>query len=357
MMSALVSTYLLLGGALRVSVAEFERMAAASARAQVENVRAVYLTSGITRSSRFDRFLDLIEETEVNALVIDLKDPDGRLSFRPVTDALRPFTPDRYTIKDLPRRVERIHERGGLAIARIAVFADNWYAERHPSEALKFSSGALWRDGLGGAWLDAASRDTWQYAADLGHEAAALGFDEVNYDYIRFPSDGALRQIVYPHWDKTTPRVRVIQEFAQFIDAEVRQKGIRTSADVFGLSYFAADGMGIGQQLEYIAPYFDVLAPMVYPSHYASGFRGYENPADYPYEVIRATLDAGIPRILRSVVDESDAAVTRPWLQDFDIGAIYDAPMLRKQIAAAEDSGGSGWMMWNPIGNYSTDAF
>lgn len=320
----------------------------------VEPVRAVYLSSRVAASGRFQDFIALLRTTEVNALVIDLKDADGRIAFRPVTEPIRALAPSRVTIRDLPRRIDAIHAAGGLAIARLVVFQDTWFAEAHPAEALQHTDGRLWRDRIGYAWLDAASPAVWRYAADLAHEAATLGFDEVNFDYIRFPSDGALGSIVFPHWDRTTPRTEIVRRFAEFTDREVRQRGIRTSADIFGLSFYVGDGMGIGQHLETLASYFDVLAPMVYPSHYADGFEGFANPADHPYEVISRTLEKGIPR-LAALPPEKRPAV-RPWLQDFNLGAVYDTTMVQAQQRAVAEHGGSGWMLWNPRGRYHVGA-
>lgn len=322
-----------------------------AAVAFVEPVRALYLTSGVAASERFWDFVELLETTDVNALVVDLKDPDGRLAFRPTSDAIRALEPARYTIKDLPRRIDAIHAAGGLAIARIAVFQDNWYAEAHPAEALKYADGRLWRDRIGYVWLDAASPTVWTYAENLAHEATALGFDEVNFDYIRFPSDGSLESIAYPHWDGTTPKTEVLRRFAEHIDRTVRRRGIRTSADLFGLTFYALDGMGIGQHLETIAPYFDVLAPMVYPSHYADGFEGFANPAAHPYDVIRRTLEKGMARL--AVLSAAQRPAVRPWLQDFNLGDIYDDAKVRAQQRAVFEYGGSGgWMLWNPLGRY-----
>ncbi|MDO8425675.1 MAG: putative glycoside hydrolase [bacterium] len=322
--------------------------------ADAEPVRAVYLTTGLTASSRFSTYLDLLKTSEVNALVIDLKDPDGRLGFRPVTAPIRALAPERYTIKDLPRKIDAIHAAGGSAIARIAVFQDHWFSERFPSEALRNASGVPWRDSIGYVWLDAASPRVVQYAVDLAHEAATLGFDEVNFDYIRFPSDGALKKIVYPHWDGTTPKTEVVRQFAETIAREVGERGIRTSADVFGMSFYALDGMGIGQHLETLAPYFDALAPMVYPSHYGSGFAGFTNPAEAPYDVIDRTLEHGMKRLAE--LPEEDRPAVRPWLQDFNLGAVYTDAMVRAQMQAVADNGGAGWMLWNPVGRYHKQA-
>jgi hypothetical protein len=330
---------------------ELQPAAPSEPSVSVEPVRALYLTSGVAASSRFDHFLKLLETTAVNALVIDLKDANGRLAFHPTTEPIKRIAPERVTIRDLPKRVAQIHERGGLAIARVAVFQDSWYAESHRSEALRFPDGKIWRDRLGYAWLDPASARVTQYAIDLAHEAAAIGFDEVNYDYIRFPSEGPrFNEVRYPQWDGKRKKREVMQDFARAIDAGVRQRGIRTSADLFGQVLWNPDDLGIGQQFELLAPHFDVIAPMVYPSHYRKGFLGKSNPARAPYEVILATLRRGMERLEKLPSDQRPAI--RPWLQDFNLGAPYGAVEVGHQQRAGSDAGAEGWMIWNPRGRY-----
>lgn len=337
------------------SIASPEEALLAPPPVAIEPIRALYLTSGIAASKRFEHFLGLLETTEVNALVIDLKDANGRLAFRPNSEKLKALTPKHPTLTDLPDRVARIHERSGYAIARYPVFQDTWFAERAPKEALKNAEGKIWRDGIGGAWLDPTSRRTWEYAVDLAREATALGFDEVNLDYIRFPSDGpGFTRIRYPYWNGKTTKRTIIQSFAEYFDAEVRMSGIRTSADLFGLVFWAKGDLGIGQQLEDLAPHFDVLAPMVYPSHYRRGFLGKANPARFPYEVIRATLDRGRERLEKLPADVRPTV--RPWLQNFNLGAPYGAREVQREQQASADAETAGWMLWNPRGRYSEGA-
>lgn len=355
MSPALPTAILLL--AVGVSVAHAEEPPPWAASVRHESVRAVYLSSHAAAGKTFDHLLDRIGTTELNAFVIDLKDANGRLSFTPSDPTLKPYAPKRPTIPDLEERVQRVRDRGGFTIARFSVFQDTSYAERNPADAIKRSDGrTIWRDGIGGAWLDPTSRRVWVYAAALSREAKAQGFDEVNLDYIRFPSDGPeFSSIRYPHWDGKTLKRHVIQAFAVFIDREVRQQGIPVSADLFGLVFWAKGDLGIGQNLEDLAPYFDVLAPMVYPSHYRRGFLGKANPARFPYEVIRATLDRGRERL--AAIPEDRRPIVRPWIQDFDLGAPYGDAEVRREQEASTDAGAVGWMIWNPRGRYSEGAF
>ncbi|MBI2482699.1 hypothetical protein HYV74_00810 [Candidatus Uhrbacteria bacterium] len=320
----------------------------------VDHVRAVYLTSGAAGSDQFPRYLALLRTTTINALVVDVKDANGRLAFRPESPSLSALAPAHPTISNLRDRVADIHANGGLAIARIPVFQDSWFAEQTPTEAIRSTSGALWRDHIGQAWLDPASERVWNYAIDLAREAAAFGFDEVNFDYIRFPSDGTLARATYPRWNRKTPRRAVIAAFARAVDQGVRAQGIRTSADLFGLVFWAKNDLGIGQYLEDLAPHFDVLAPMVYPSHYGKGFLGFANPAVEPFAVISETLQKGRQRLQR--LPKNDQPAVRPWLQDFRMGAPYDAAMIREEMRAAADQGSVGWMLWNPLSRYTDGA-
>ncbi len=177
----------------------------------------------------------------------------------------------------------------------------------------------------------------------------------MNFDYIRFPSDGGIRRIRYPHWDGKTSRRAVIQQFARAIDTNVRKRGIPTSADLFGLVLWSTGDLGIGQHLETIAPYFDVIAPMVYPSHYGTGFIGKKNPAEFPFEVVSATMRRGVERLAK--LPEGTRPIVRPWLQDFNIGAKYGVPEVLAQQRGSDESGGVGWMVWNPLGRYHALAF
>ena len=177
-----------------------------------------------------------------------------------------------------------------------------------------------------------------------------MEFDEINLDYIRFPSDGNLKEIVYPFYNGSTPKHEIMKSFFQYVDKELKFYPIYTSVDLFGMVLWRQDGLGIGQRLEDAAPYFDFISPMVYPSHYPDGFDGYSNPADYPYEIVYTSLDKGKENI------RSQSAKFRSWLQDFDLGAQYTAEMIKKEIKATYDAGWKGWMLWNASNNYTVDA-
>ena len=211
--------------------------------------------------------------------------------------------------------------------------------------------------------MDAAAVEVWDYNAAIAEEILDRGFDEVNFDYIRFASDGNLNDIRYPFWDEKKLKVNVLKEFFRYLWEKLPEA--KLSADLFGLATISTDGVGIGQHLEYALPYFDAIAPMLYPSHYFQGSFGYQNPAVYPYEIVKQSLEGAVRRINEFKEYASTTPVTaklRPWLQDFDLGADYDAVKVRAQIQAVDDVASSspelfdGWMIWNASNIYTKDA-
>jgi hypothetical protein len=222
------------------------------------------------------------------------------------------------------------------------------FADAHPEITIRSSAGGFWRDKTGVRWLDPAAPEVAAYAIALGKEAYARGFDEVQYDYVRFPSDGNLGAIRYPRYAPSQNKVDVMAEFFKMVGGALKEEHIPISFDVFGLALVAEDGIGIGQRLIDIAPYTDFISPMTYPSHYARGFRGHANPALFPYDVVKGSLDKGVAQLKAAGAAPEDAPrKLRPWLQDFDIGAVYTADMIEAEIQAAREVGASGWLLWN----------
>ncbi|MBI3589704.1 MAG: putative glycoside hydrolase [Candidatus Liptonbacteria bacterium] len=339
-------------------------------------IKAIYATGWSAGSTKkMDYLMKMIDETELNAIVIDIKDYSGYVSYyidEPLIkgsgalNELRILKPNAL--------IKKLHEKQIYVIGRISVFQDPILAGAHPEWALKSSStGSVWKDNKGLAWMDPASKDVWNYDLTVARDALTRGFDEVNFDYVRFPSDGSLNKIIYPVWDKKSSRASVIGSFFKYLRENLGEA--KLSADLFGLVTVAIDDLGIGQTLLKALPYFDYIDPMVYPSHYASGFAGYKNPADYPYEVIKNSLEGAMLKIRNyefekvkststtaasgttEVVKTKEArAKIRPWLQDFNLGATYDATKVRAEIKASEENEGQGWLVWNPANVYTREA-
>ena len=303
-------------------------------------IKGVYLTSWTAgNAQKMAHFLELIRKTELNAVVIDIKEVDGVVVFDTI-------------IPNLKEIIEKLHQENIYVIARIVVFKDKLLPKIKPELALKNKWGGLWRDWAGKTWLDPASKEVWDYHIEIAKEAVKIGFDEINFDYIRFPSDGNISTIVYPVWDEKLSKPEVIREFFKYINEQLKPTNVFLSADLFGLTLWNEESfdMNIGQILEYALPYFDFICPMVYPSHYPEGFEGYKNPAAHPYEIIKLNLEKGKIRMFDT------KAKLRPWLQDFDLGAIYNKKMIELQKQAVYDTDSYGWLLWNPASRYTEEA-
>ena len=342
-----------------------------------DTVRSVYMTScyAATPSLR-SALVDLIERTELNSVVIDIKDYTGMVSFRSEHEDFAEAYSTHCPVRDMREFVYDLNERGIYVIGRITVFQDKYLANRRPDLAvLKESDGSVWQDNKGISFTDPSAKEVWDYHIRLSKESYELGFDELNFDYIRFPSDGPMRDIYFPH-SKDRNKNDVMEDFFYYLHDELKDVGVVTSADLFGLTTSANEGLGIGQVWEKALPYFDYLSPMVYPSHYPHGFKGLGNPNHHPYEVVKWSMDDAVEKTISSTTtvktigservgtstpavytkEVFDTSVIRPWLQDFRYGGPYTAEDIRAQIRAVYDAGLDSWMLWDPSNRYTPGA-
>ncbi len=311
-------------------------------------LKAIYMTNWVAGTHDWRASLvKLINETEINAVVIDIKDYSGA----PVTDR----------VKDLPAFITELHQNNIYVIGRVASFQDAAAVKTHPTWAVKRASdGGIWRDRKGIPWIDPGTKDYWDYLIAIAKTSHDQGFDEINFDYIRFPSDGNMQDISYPS-SGTTTRAVVLENFFSYLHSQLKPTGLVISADLFGLSTVNHDDLGIGQVLERALPYFDYVDPMVYPSHYAPGFQGFKNPADHPYDVVNYSLTEAVKRadLLASTTGTSTTGMVaklRPWLQNFNLGAVYTPAMIQAQIKATYDAGLTSWLLWDPANHYTPAA-
>lgn len=366
-------------------------------------VKAIYMTQCVvgTPSFRTD-LVELIDETELNAVIIDIKDYTGKIAFTTDNPDLVNSVSDQCGARDMPSFIELLHSKGIYVMGRITVFQDPYYSLVHPELAVKFASpaGAVWKDHKGLSFIDVGAKPFWDYIVTLSREAHKLGFDELNYDYVRFPSDGPMQNISFD-WAKDTEKQVALEEFFAYLHKEMKDesaypKGItppKISADLFGMVTTNYDDLNIGQVLERALPYFDFIAPMVYPSHYPTGFNGWKDPNTVPYELIKFVMDSAVRRtiatespipvlgsepIMETVVVPPVSSTTatttkevatgkytkvaydkdkiRPWLQDFDYGGDYDIAEVKAQIQATYDAGLDSWMLWAPSNRYTKGA-
>lgn len=315
-------------------------------------VRAIYLNPRITDSwDGFMGLVDLIDRTELNAIVIDIKEDQV---FYPTDVALFRACGTVAPLYDVSAVLGVLAEHEIYAIARLVVFKDPLVAEARPHLAVHDTeTGGLWRDMNGISWVNPLDEELWEANAALAVEAAGLGFDEIQYDYIRFPTDGDLSRMDFGQELTEEARTNAIASFAAMSAERLSGTDTRLAADIFGYTLLVPGDLGIGQNASRLASFFDVLCPMVYPSHFPEGSLLVPgHPNDYPYETIRISMEAGAAKV------DGQSRRLRPWLQDFSLPGMtpYGAAEVRAQINAAEATNTGGWLLWNPDNNYAEEA-
>jgi len=327
-----------------------------------EAVKGVYMTACVagTPSIR-SKMVKLVEETELNTIIIDIKDYSGTISFRVGDPLLDGFDGPGCHVSDMREFVDSLHKKGIYVVGRITVFQDPYYSKLYPELAVKKESdkSILWKDRKGIIYIDPGAKEMWDYIVMLSRGSYEAGFDEINFDYIRFPSDGNMDDMYYPFSeekilaDMSFGKAKVLRDFFAYLDDNLKDTGAVLSADLFGMTTTNKDDLNIGQILEYAEPYFDFIAPMVYPSHYPKGFMGYDNVNAHPYEIVKFSMDEASKRL---IVATSTPLKLRPWLQDNDYPVHYTPEMVRAQKQAVYDAGLTSWMLWDAANTYTREA-
>ena len=333
-----------------------------------EIIKAIYLTSTSSgNNKKIDRLIELAQKSQLNSVVIDIKDSSGYISYDSSLPEADTYKTELIEIKNIDLLIKKLHDNHIYVIARMAVFQDPILARARPDWTVKNkNTGGIWYDNRRLAWIDPANREAWKYFADLAKDAISRGIDEINLDYIRFPSDGNLEAMVFPSWPEGMTRPQILNEFFKYMRSELGS--VRMSIDLFGFVTTRKEDFGVGQVIEDAFEYFDFISPMIYPSHYPPNFLGFENPAEHPYEVIYHTMKSGQERLeafLQKTMNNEQGTMNRkpklrPWIQDFDLGADYTPAMVASEIKATQDALGDdyrGFMLWNARNVYSESVF
>jgi len=361
-------------------------------------IKAIYATAWSASSEKkMAHLMDLLTTTELNAIVIDIKDYTGIISYEPDVPLVKEIGAFERRIPKINALIKRLHDNDIYVVARISTFQDSKLPAARPElAATSKSTGTPWKDRNGLLWADTASRAVWDYNISIARDALDRGFDEINFDYIRWPSDGAISDLTWPAYDGVTPKDDVVAQFFRYLRKQL--PGAVISADLFGEVTYVRGPTGVGQNLSKSLGSFDVIAPMTYPSHYHPNFRGMDNSAKQPYEVLRYSMSQALDQLAEyttaryensrkllssnadatasstpfvptteTIIEATGGTTFRPWLQDFDMGATYTADMVRAQIRGVEDASFSdpnlraegfqnGWMLWDPSNNYTKAA-
>lgn len=284
-------------------------------------------------------------------MVIDIKDDQGTLTYRSSVPLAVELGQSRFKVQNIRELLSLLYAHRIYPIARLVVFKDNVLPRRYPELAVQDERGRVWQDKKGLTWTDPYNRRVWEYNVELAKEAAALGFREIQFDYVRFPDVPRNTTLIFPAQDGRS-KVEVIQGFLRYARQELRPYGVKVTADIFGLVTTAQDDMGIGQRLEELAEVVDYLHPMVYPSHYAPGEYGLADPDAVPYTTVKLSLSDALHRLS----GRPGSARIIPWLQDFSLYHVYGPAEVRAQIKAAQELGLNEWFLWNPRNEYTVTA-
>jgi hypothetical protein len=323
-----------------------------------DTIRGLYVNRWAAIGQPMWELIELAKTTEVNALVIDVKDDRGLMLYRTSVPLAREIGADTtYPMSAQRMRsvLDSMRAHGIYPIARIVVAKDPLLAARRSEFAIrrKDDSSRIWRDSDSTAWLDPTHPEIWTYAADIAAEAVRLGFSELQFDYVRFPDeDRVIDEGLYAHMQGRI-RAEVIRDQLGLLRARVKPLGVPMGIDVFGLTATDTTDMGIGQRWEMFIDRADVVLPMVYPSHFAPGTYGIANPNADPYRTIGRALEDAI----RRSQGIAGAAKIIPWYQDFTMGPpSYGAEQVRAQIRSGYASGFASWILWNSASRYSVEA-
>ena len=309
-------------------------------------IRGIHITEGLASlPGKLEEYMRLTSHG-LNAIELDVKDENGEIGWpvnvplaRRVGSGMRYYNP--------ARAVAKIHAAGLYLVGRVVTFEDPVLSAKAPQLAIRRSDGSRWLNNSGLGWTNEYDKRVWKYNVDIAVQAAKLGFDEIQFDYVRFPSDGDLSQIRYPGVH-AQPMGWTIPMFAKYASSRLKPLGVRVSVDVFGLS--ATRNLGIGQFPRRISPYVDAIYPMVYPSHYVSGEYNIVDPDSRPGTTVAYSL-----RDFRTAVRGRTTKLI-PWLQDFSLRRTYTLSDVQDQIQAARLEHAKGFMLWNAEGVYTVKA-
>ena len=353
-------------------LAESESIAAAQAATwkkkipdkEAVKVKGIYISSKMAGSATMQKVIERIDATELNAVVIDILDDQGRIEYAMDGDIVGEIGSVEKTIPDITALMKSLKEHNIYSIARIVTFRDPFLESVKPEWLNHNADGTVFHDNSGMTWIDPYNREAWEYKVQVAEQCADVGFDEIQFDYVRFCTEKGMGSVVYPEEEtKGLGKTEIITEFIRFASDRLAAKGVFMSADVFGTiigSY--VDTVSVGQDYPVMAGATDYMCPMIYPSHYGNGNFGLDVPDTHPYEAILGACNASKKDLALEYTEGVHQAKVRPWLQGFTASYLasyihYGAEEVREEIQAVYDAGYDEWLIWNASNDYPWDAF
>lgn len=349
---------------------------------QRPKVKGIFVTGPTAGTERMQELIELIDKSELNTIVMDVKNDEGRIVYDMQVPAVQELGADINYVQDMEELIRQCKEKDIYLIARIVAFKDPFLADVKPQWCIHNADGSVFRDKGGLAWLNPYEREVWDYLLAVARETLAAGFDEVQFDYVRFSTDSGMEHADLGEEAGEADRQQIITEFVQYVSEEIHKAGGAVSADVYGMVIDSkVDQRIVGQSYVELSKYLDYISPMIYPSHYGPYNYDIPVPDAEPYRLVLTALQAskkvqaGVP--LRTVSgndaapcsDEELAALSpmegiraqvRPWLQDFTASWVkghitYGPEEIRAQIQAVYDAGYEEWILWNASNRYTED--
>ena len=324
-------------------------------------VKGIYVSGPIAGHSKMDELIELVDTTELNAMVIDVKNDDGRITYQldQNTVASQIGANINY-VSDMNALVKRCKEKNIYLIARIVAFKDPYLAQQCPDYAVKTKSGDIFHDKSGLAWVNPYNHEVWDYLIEVATQAANIGFDEIQFDYIRFSTDLKSDKLDFGPEAENKSKTDIITELTQYVHNKLSDLGVYVAADVYGTIIDSKiDQDIVGQNYVEMASNLDYICPMVYPSHYANGVYGIPVPDAQPYDTVKAAMQAAAKQL--NVIPEENRAINRVWIQSFTASWVdghisYGPKQIRDQIHGAYDAGFDEWILWNAAVKYKEDS-
>ena len=329
-------------------------------RREPVKVKGIYVSGPVAGIARMDDLIELVDQTELNAMVIDIKNDEGKVTYKMQSEQVQAIGAAVGYIPDIEELVKKCKEKGIYLIARIVAFRDPYLAEKMPEWAVHTKNGEIFRDKSGLAWVNPYERGVWDYLVEIASEAAAVGFDEIQFDYIRFSTDVKTEEVDYGPEDERIGKIGIITEFTEYMYEKLSQLGVYVAADVFGtVIENETDQQIVGQDYVKMAEHLDYICPMVYPSHYRNGSYGIAVPDADPYKTINEACSASVQEL--ATLPEENRARVRTWLQSFTASWVpghisYGPQQIRAQIKGAYDAGYDEWILWNAAVKYQRDS-
>ncbi|MFD0695466.1 putative glycoside hydrolase [Paenibacillus sp. GCM10027628] len=322
-------------------------------------VKGIYVSAWSAVGTKFEQLIQLVDQTDLNAMVIDVKNDSGQVTYASAVPLVNEIGANsNVIIKDMQTKLQQLKTKGIYSIARVVVFKDPYLSRMKDTYAIKSRSGDVWRDSKGIAWVDPYKEGVWDYNIQIAKEAADLGFDEIQFDYVRFPENGKKvdQEADFDNSQGWT-KPQVIEGFLKRAKEQIGRKAY-LSADVFGLTTSSDNDMGIGQDWSMISKQVHYISPMLYPSHYSSGVYGVKSPDLQPYSIISKAISDALTKNEQLKRTSSEIAEIRPWYQDFTATWVkphktYGKEDVNEQIKAAKERGVDQFLLWNSSSIYS----